>query len=238
MEKIVAIQGNKSSGKDETAKFINYLLNTPMCMHNYWFAKLIGFKCIYKKWTIIKYAAALKKVAAILLGVNENDFEDRNFKENYYFDFNEYKLYYTNEIDNKDKIPDKEFSRQMNKGNLDVILSKKLSIRQILQCLGTDVLRRFFGDKLWINITLNNNCKNIIIPDQRFIIENSSVQEKEENSFIIHLIRPGVEAGNHSSEKELTKLIKKSLQYEAFLKKIYNSIKQVYLLPQIEFLEY
>ena len=41
-----------------------------------------------------------------------------------------------------------------------------------------------------------------------------------------------------SSEKELNKIIKKNAIYEAFLKKIYNNIKFIYNLPQIEFLEY
>ena len=41
-----------------------------------------------------------------------------------------------------------------------------------------------------------------------------------------------------SSEKELKKIIKKNAVYEAFLKKIYNKIKFIYNLPQIEFLEY
>jgi hypothetical protein len=40
------------------------------------------------------------------------------------------------------------------------------------------------------------------------------------------------------SEKELNKIIKKNAEYEAFLKEIYNNIKLIYAIPQIEFLEY
>jgi len=40
------------------------------------------------------------------------------------------------------------------------------------------------------------------------------------------------------TQKELNKIIKKNAEYEAFLKDIYNSIKQFYPIPQIEFLEY
>ena len=43
---------------------------------------------------------------------------------------------------------------------------------------------------------------------------------------------------NGDAEKELSKIIKKNAEYEAFLKDIYNSIKQFYAIPQIEFLEY
>lgn len=34
----------KLSGKDETAKMLSYLLNTPKFMHHYWLAKLLNFK--------------------------------------------------------------------------------------------------------------------------------------------------------------------------------------------------
>lgn len=43
---------------------------------------------------------------------------------------------------------------------------------------------------------------------------------------------------NGDAEKELNKIIKKNAEYEALLKDIYNSIKQFYPIPQIEFLEY
>lgn len=39
-------------------------------------------------------------------------------------------------------------------------------------------------------------------------------------------------------EKELDKIIKKNAGYEAFLKKLYNYVKFLYIVPQIEFLEY
>ena len=40
------------------------------------------------------------------------------------------------------------------------------------------------------------------------------------------------------SQKDLIRIIKKNAEYEAFLKKTYNFFKQLYNIPQIEFLEY
>ena len=38
-------------------------------------------------------------MCAILLNVPVEDFEDRDFKENWYFDFNEYKFYHRMIVD-------------------------------------------------------------------------------------------------------------------------------------------
>lgn len=43
---------------------------------------------------------------------------------------------------------------------------------------------------------------------------------------------------NNDADKELNKIIKKNAEYEAFLKDFYNRVKQLYPIPQIEFLEY
>ena len=169
-------------------------------------------------------------MCAILLNVPVEDFENRDFKENYYFDFNEYKFYHRLIVNKGDMITDKEFSKQLKKGNLDIILQYKLSVRQILQCFGTDVMRRFFGDKLWINITLAQDIDNMIISDQRFMIENETVREND--SFIIHITRPGCEAGNHPSEKELTKLYQRKqydvlIENDGTLRDLFNKCKEI-----------
>ena len=220
----------KLSGKDETAKMLSYLLNTPKFMHHYWLAKLLNFQSWKNDWKITRYADPLKKMCAILLNVPVEDFENRDFKENYYFDFNEYRFYHRLIVDKRDMITDKEFSKQLKKGNLDIILQYKLSVRQILQCFGTDVMRRFFGDKLWINITLAQNIDNMIISDQRFMIENETVREND--SFIIHITRPGCEASNHPSEKELTKLYQRKqydvlIENDGTLEELFNKCKTI-----------
>lgn len=79
---IFAIQGKKNSGKDTCALYLNYLLNTPKCLHMYWLAKLLKFKSPIHKWTIIRYAGKLKEMVAILINVPVERLEDRDFKEN------------------------------------------------------------------------------------------------------------------------------------------------------------
>ena len=85
---------------------------------------------------------------AIMMNVDVKKFEDRNFKENYYFDFLNYKLLNVNDDLILNTISDKSFNRELKKGNLDVATHYNLTIRQILQFFGTDIMRRYFGDEL------------------------------------------------------------------------------------------
>ena len=77
------------------------------------------------------------------------------------------------------------------------------------------------------------------------IIINNIIEKDEIILLIARLIYPSYYFDAYddiynekSSERELNKIIKKNAIYEAFLKKIYNKIKHIYNLPQIEFLEY
>lgn len=85
---------------------------------------------------------------AIMMNIDINRFEDQDFKANYYFNFNTYQLLNINETSINNTITDKYFSRELKRNNLNIALQYTLSIRQILQFFGTDVMRKIFGDKL------------------------------------------------------------------------------------------
>ena len=143
---------------------------------------------------------------AILMNVDVSIFEDRHFKENCYFDFTTHRLIDGTKFTVDNTISDKAFNRELKKGNLNIAIDYILSIRQILQFFGTDVMRKFFGDELWIHTTLNSKYNNLIIADQRFAIENKIVSTPKYKTHIIHVVRDGCTAGLHASEKELEEL--------------------------------
>ena len=230
MKQIIAIQGLKASGKDETAKYLYYILNTPRIMHCYWLAKLFKFKPINSNWHIVRYAGKLKEILAILMNVPVTNFEDRNFKEHYYFDFVNFQLLHETKVDNKQKITAKLLNRELKKGNLTVALLYTLSIRQILQFFGTEIMRSFFGNQLWVQATLNSNHERLIIADQRFKIENEI--SKTKGAYVIHIKRDGCVVGLHSSEKELEELYQEKrydvlLDNNGTLKDLFNKCKKI-----------
>lgn len=169
---------------------------------------------------------------AIMLNVSVNKFECRDFKESYYFNFLSYRLVNIDSTNKLNIISDKSFNRELKKGNLNVALEYDLSIRQILQFFGTDIMRRYFGDRLWIYTTLNSKDNNLIIADQRFIIENQIVSNNKYNTYIIHIVRDGCVAGMHASEKELEELYQNKqynilLENNGTLKELFNKCKNI-----------
>lgn len=226
---IITIQGNRGSGKDQVAQYLQYLLSTPKFLHNYKIAKLLKFKVPLSKWKIVRYANKLKEILAILLNVPVERFEDREFKENYCFDFDSYQLYRVNEVSPENLISDKAFSAELKKGNLYIARQYYLTIRQILQFFGTEVMRNLFGDKLWIHTTLKGFQPPFIISDQRFIVENETSKHM---SFCIHIIRPNCLPSFHSSESELESLNKDEkydvlLKNDGTLKDLFNQCKYI-----------
>lgn len=232
MQKIISVQGNKWSGKDTVAKMLQYLLSTPKILRKYdLYCRLKWFKKDYK---IVRYADKMKEMLAILLNTNVQNFEDREFKEQYYVDFNTLQLIHVDESNIntfKDKIlSDTRFTKEIKRVNPNLTKNYFLSIRQILQYFGTEIMRFYFGDRLWILSTLNNRGSNIIISDQRFIIENITTYNL--GAVIIHITRPGCEKSSHSSETELDKLYQdKAYSYlienNGTLRDLFNNCKKL-----------
>lgn len=241
MRNIITIQGNKNAGKDELATMLQYILNTPKFLHHY------DLFLRFKKWIkprknqfhIVKYAGKIKEILGVLLNVPIEKFEDREFKENTYVDFTSMSLYHIKDFTDSEKanliLNDSRFSKEIKRLDMNLTRNYVLSIRQLLQLFGTEIMRHYFGNNLWILLAMKTGHDKIIISDQRFINENIIAQTNK--AIIIHIVRPGCVAGSHASEAELVQLFNEK-QYDILventgsLRQLFNTAKnEVYNNP-------
>lgn len=221
------MSGLKNVGKDTSAEMLKFLLNTPSFLHFYWIYKNFKFLGNFGKWKVTSFAKPLKEVLAIILGVPVENFEDRDFKENYCVDFNTSKIYKCTD-ENVKLLSDKNLSKLIESDSYHIIKTYTLTIRQCLQYIGTQICREFISDKIWINASLKGN--NLIFSDLRFKKEFEELDYY--NSFRVLIERPGCTPGNHASERQITEL-KTEREFEGYinnngsLKNLFYKVKKL-----------
>lgn len=82
-----------------------------------------------------------------LLGISIYKFNDRDFKEHYYVSFPDLHIYQEKFVPKNKILSDNKFSK-MAKALDPTIIDYFLSIRQLMQFFGTNVMRTYFGDGL------------------------------------------------------------------------------------------
>jgi len=181
---IIGISGYSGAGKDEVGKIIQSIAPD-------------------YNWEIKKYATKLKECASILTGIALNNFEDEEFKNsNLGPEWNtlDYLYRYNVPEPTEDTIPLEISSVQ-----------KPMSVRELLQKLGTDAIRDKFHPDTWVNALMVDYqpihhdplvMPNWIITDTRFI--NEAIAIKNAGGIIIRVDRPWITPkNNHRSETEL-----------------------------------
>lgn len=136
-----------------------------------------------------------------MIGVDFNDFNNRHFKECCYIHIPSLIITLTPPSDKI--INDKKFNRYMQSKNFDFINEYYVSMRQLLQMYGTEIIRDLFGDKFWVLRTFAEPG-NLIISDLRFKVEYDAVKEK--GGTVIYIDR-NLEPGLHPSEQEVISLL-------------------------------
>jgi hypothetical protein len=93
-----------------------------------------------------------------------------------------------------------------NEGSNSRILT---DFRQVLNDLGTPIMKSYFGDNIWVNLIENKIKKSqsnvIIIPDFRFPIER--LQMKDTKVHTIRVNREGLEPSDLVSENSLNDFV-------------------------------
>ena len=197
MNKIIAFSGLKGVGKSRSSGMLEFLLNTPKIFHSYFFYKHKHWFYNNRKYKVVAFADSIKEMLANLLNIDKSKFEDRDFKENCYLDLTTLTLLSAHIVSDTERLSDSKFNRIAKEWTNETSKQYKLSIRQVMQLFGTEIMRNILDDKLWINSTLKKaQDQNIIISDLRFITEFEEV--KKRNGFTIYIDR-GYTPGLHKS---------------------------------------
>lgn len=80
-----------------------------------------------------------------MVGVNYDDFNNRHFKECSFIHLPTLTITLTPPSDKI--INDKKFNRYMQSKNFEFIKDSYITMRQLLQMYGTEIIRDIFGDK-------------------------------------------------------------------------------------------
>ena len=215
---IIGIAGAKNSGKDTIASMINYIFAVGVTRATYgdYLIKKVKIDNTHAD-RIVHFADNMKDAMSIIFGIPRYAFEDRQKKDNDYWDYfnktfvsfadvirdnnslvihNTDKLYYTNPLSKMIKIAIKEDKRLY------------IKVRTLMQYFGTDICRYFLDDDIWIHSTMvkianvADTRRLCIIPDVRFANEAKAIQSVSEPLYggVIKVSRGNNDNSEHSSE--------------------------------------
>lgn len=231
-------------GKDLTGKIIQWLLTDTKKEYTFeQYSKLWWSSSSAKgdDWSIKKWATALRKIAAILLGMDEEFLYTDEFKQMVLPECWNYQFY-----NHSDDV--------LRPGFKIGWISKPMTGRDFLQKLGTDAVRNGLHENAWVNALMSeykqnyDNTKGIypeyypnwIITDTRFPNELTAVKEKggitirvnrpihalsqQNNAGLLHTSETALDSAefdhvidNNGTIEELTEKIKFILQKEKLL---------------------
>lgn len=193
---IIGINGKIGSGKDTVGKIIQWLTKPELD------GQYIGFQTYddatlerLSPFKIKKFAGKLKQIASLLTGIPVEKFEDQEFKKTLLG--NEWGTVKENPLN---VIP----------GFEDVKFNHLMSVRELLQKLGTEAMREGLHTNVWVNALFTDyqpigwepeDVSNWIITDMRFENELEAIVKK--GGITIRVVRPGTVVGNHPSEVAL-----------------------------------
>lgn len=192
---IIGISGKIGSGKDTVGKIIQYLTTVKKDYgEHYTLEQYLQNNSLASKWLenhsdfkIKKFASKLKQIVSLLTGISVEDLENPEVKNSL-------------------------LGEEWKRNRYD-----SLTVRDLLQLVGTDAMREVIHENVWINalmvdyklkvgkfdkVAIENSYPNWIITDLRFPNELEDI--KKRGGISIRVNRKGYQnTGNHLSETSL-----------------------------------
>jgi hypothetical protein len=160
---LIGISGKSQSGKDECGKIIQYLTSDTTMRYDRWLECYNNLNARTSNWQIVKFANALKDIVCILTGCTRKQLEDIDFKNSklddewirYGYADGFSKKYIGNgdmgqPIMNFKECDEERYEIEF-RTNWQTAYKDHLTYRQLLQYLGTDLLRNQLHENVWIN---------------------------------------------------------------------------------------
>jgi len=187
---IIGIAGRIGSGKDTVGKIIQYLTANEQVKGITTLEEWLDSDDLNGRdydWKIKKFAGKLKQIASLLTGIPVEDFEDQEFKKSYLGA--EWGTVRPNPLNAVPVFEDVQFNELM-------------SVRELLQKLGTEAMRDGLHQNVWVNALFADyrrpkmseyNPSNWVITDVRFPNELAAVNDV--NGLTIRVVRdnPSIE---------------------------------------------
>lgn len=191
---IIGIGGLKNSGKDTVASMINYIFAKGVTAANYqdWYLRRMAYDDKYND-RIIHFADSLKDILSIIYNIPRSAFEDRKYKDEYWYCFE------TNSFI-EDKLVHNNGYNIIDIGILsdnnsikDILttydgISNIIKLRTLMQYFGTDVCRNKLSDNIWIRSAMGKIVDKAyarrvcIVPDVRFSNEADAIRNTNDFS--------------------------------------------------------
>jgi hypothetical protein len=222
-KRLIAVSRVKGTGKDSVSSMLQYCLSVPKMFRQYFFYKNFR-KWIKPKYKRIAFADPLKKMLSNLLNISLDKFYIREFKEGCIINISTLEGSWLGE-----KLSDSKFNKLVKQ--LDPsLMESNLSLRQLLQYFGTEIMQKYFGKRVWINSTMQNRSEYTIVSDLRFIEEYNAVKEKK--GIVIYVNRPNYEFGQHASEREMKELLENDkydfiIDNNGSIEDLFNQVKNI-----------
>lgn len=197
MNNIIVISGLKNSGKDTVADMLQYCLSVPEPFRKYWMYRhyRYAFNSTYEK---VAFADSLKDTLSVLFGIPVEKFYERDFKEHFYIKGLEI-------TDTPDNILDEDsFIKMLNKKDFSFLKTHFITIRQLLQCFGTEIVRGLFGNAFWAERAMKHTFDKMIITDLRFKVELEAIRKR--NGLVLYIDNPNCIPEQHASESEVLEM--------------------------------
>jgi len=210
---IIGISGRISSGKDTVGKIIQYLMATGGSKES----TIPSFNPDnnyddWSDWQIKKFAYAVKQVCSILTSIPIEDFEKQEVKDRVlgeewrrWYNYM-YRLQTNNNSQgrvgyyfNTEQEAIEEHNKIKFSLGITTITSELITVRQLVQEVGTDAMRNVIHPNVWVNALMNqykdtpyqegttpenlkwihdNNYPNWVITDVRFPNEVRTIKER------------------------------------------------------------